>query len=212
MEEIIFTPVKSKTKIDVKKVLEFSKKLPKNIAIAYSIQFENQAKEVKNILKKNHNIEKIVQVLGCSMIEISKKTKAVLLVGSGKFHAVSLAYKINLPVYVLDNNKINLISKKDLEIFGKKEKYAYARFLNSNNVGVLISMKSGQNNLKRARELEKKYKQKSFYFFISDEVNLSETENFPDIDFWINTACPRMDMSFNNRSDILNFSDVEGFG
>ncbi|MFQ5531497.1 MAG: diphthamide synthesis protein [Candidatus Nanoarchaeia archaeon] len=209
MTKTIFIPAKSKTSLNKIKILEISKKLPKTIDMAYSIQFKDLAFQIKDILElQNHKIKKIVQVLGCSNPRFSKETQAVLLIGSGKFHAVSLAYETKLPIYILENKSFSKISSSDLEIFGKKQKSNQLRLLNSNNIGILVSTKPGQENLSRSLDLKKKLesKGKKVYMFINNSIDVKELENFPDVEVWINTACPRLDM---NSKDLLNIGDVE---
>ena len=184
------------------KIKELSKKLPKDLAIAYSIQYQELAFEIRKILT-NHNITSIIQILGCSQPKLPKNTKAVLLIGSGRFHAVSLAYETKLPVYILEKNQLTNISEKDIELYEKKNKASYVKFLNANNIGILISTKPGQENLKRALNLKKKLKKNS-YLFISNAINISEFENFA-LDAWVNTACPRLDMD----SSVININRIK---
>ena len=200
----LFIPAKIKSKVDKSKIFSLSKKLPKNIAIAYSVQYENQANEIKNIFSKNHKITKFVQVLGCSKPNFSKNTQAILLLSDGKFHGISLAIQTKFPVYVLENNQLTKISKKDIEIFEKKQKTSYVKFLNADKIGILISTKPGQQNLKKALELKKKIKNKKPYLFISNNINTSEFENF-GLNSWVNTACPRIDME---NSSIINTDKI----
>ena len=108
----LFISAKSKAKFKLPKF----EKLPKNLAIAYSIQFQKQAQEIKKILEKNHKITFFNQVLGCSLLNFSQNTEGVLLIGQGKFHATGLAIETKLPVYILEQNKISKISKKEIEI------------------------------------------------------------------------------------------------
>ncbi len=197
----IFIPAKSKATLNRSKIKELSKKLPKDLVIAYSIQYQELAFEIKRILT-NHNILKIIQVLGCSQPKLPKNTKAVLLIGSGRFHAVSLAYETKLPIYILEKNQLTKVSEKDIELYEKKNKASYVKFLNANNVGILISTKPGQENLQKALNLKKKLKKNS-YLFISNAINIHEFENF-GLDAWVNTACPRLDMD----SSVININKI----
>lgn len=199
MIKTLFIPAKSKTAPNKSKIKELSKKLPKNIVIAYSIQYKELAFEVKKILASK-NIIKIIQVLGCSRPKFPKKTKAVLLIGSGRFHAISLAYETKLPIYILEKNKLAKISEQDIESYKKKNKASYLKFLNAENIGVIVSTKPSQQNLQRALNLKHKLKKNS-YLFISNTINVSEFENF-GLDVWVNTACPRLDMDTN----VINIS------
>jgi len=199
----LFIPAKIKFEINAKKIFEL--KLPKRIAIAYSIQFQETASRIKKILSKNHEITQFIQVLGCSRPKFSKDTKAILLISSGKFHVVSLAYETNLPVYILESDKLRKISDEEIDLIRKKKKSSYVNFLNSEKVGVLISTKPGQENLKKSLSLNKIIKNKQTYYFISDEINTKEFENFSEIQSWVNTSCPRLDFD----SSVINLSDLE---
>lgn len=197
----IFIPAKSKFKINYN-LLE---KLPKNIAIAYSIQYENQAKIIKQHLSKTHNITNFFQVLGCSKPVFNKNCQAILFIGDGKFHALNLGLVTNLSIYIIERDKIIKIPKSDIIQLKQKTKSSYINFLNSDRIGILISIKPGQQNLKKAISIKNKLKGKKSYLFIANNLNISEFENFPNIQSWINTACPRMDMNSNKivNSDIL---------
>ena len=198
----IFIPAKSKSRVNSKKILEISKKLPNNIAITYSIQFQEIAKDIKKILSKKHKITSFIQVLGCSKPKFSK-TDAVLLIGSGRFHAISLACETKLPIYILEKHNLSKITNQDIEKLQKTKKAAYLKFLNANKLGILISTKPGQNRLKHALNIKDQIKKKS-YLFLSNNINTLEFENFT-IDSYINTGCPRLDMD----STIINIQDIK---
>lgn len=167
--------------------------LPKNLAIGYTIQYKSFAEKVKNELLKNYNIINFFQILGCSKPKNLEKADCILIVADGKFHAISIAYETKKQVYLLEKDKLIKIILEEIEIFEKKKKAAYLNFLNSEKIGILISTKPGQQRLGRALNLKKELKNKKVYFFLSNEINLKETENF-GLNFWINTACPRIDL------------------
>jgi diphthamide biosynthesis enzyme Dph1/Dph2-like protein len=196
----LFISVKINSEININKIQ--SLKLPKNIAIAYSIQYKEISLKIHKLLSKNHKIVLITQVLGCSRPKFPKDTQAILLISSGKFHAISLAAETNLPVYILESDNLTRISKEEIESFQRRKKASYLKFLNSKKIGILVSTKPGQENLKKALSL--KLKDKNFYLFISNEINTKEFENF-GISSFINTACPRLDLD----SSIINISDLD---
>ena len=200
----LFIKAKSRSKVNPKKILEISKKLPKNLAIAYSIQFEDIAKDIKNILSKDHKITSFIQVLGCSNPIFPKTTQAVLLIGSGRFHGVSLAYRTKLPIYILERNNLSKVTREEIEKLQKRQKAAYLKFLNSNKVGILVSTKPGQNRLKRALKLKKRIGKKT-YFFLANTINTMEFENFK-ISSYINTACPQLEL---DTSSIINMNRIK---
>jgi len=200
----IFIPAKSRETFDKNILSECSKVLLKNLAILYSVQYENIVKEIKFSLEKDHKITSFCQVLGCSKITFPKQTEAVLLIGSGKFHAISLASTSGLPFYVYEKGKMAKISEKEIESFNQRKKVAYTKFLASQKVGVLISTKPGQQNLTKALDLRKKINKKEIYFFLGDFLSIQEFENF-GLNSWINTACKRLDM---DSSAIINTEDL----
>ena len=209
MVKALFIPAQRKLKANKSKILEVSKQLPNDIAIAYSIQFKSLANEIKKILSKEHNIIGVIQVLGCSrplglsQPKFNKKIQAILLVGSGKFHAINLALQTDLPIYILEKDKLYKISEKDMQNIKQKQKAGYMKFLNAEKHGILVSTKPGQENLKQALSIKKELKKKS-YLFLANNIDTNEFENF-GLDSWINTACSRMDM---NDSRIINYKKI----
>jgi len=199
----IFIEAKSKQDLNKDLLIAESKKLPKKIAIAYSIQFKDTAYKIKQILSLDHKINTLSQILGCSKLKFSKDTQAVLLIGSGRFHAIALAYESKLPVFIYEGEKITKISNEEILNLEKKRKALYIKFLNSKDVGVLISQKPGQERIKRALALKEKFKDKNFYFFLDNNIAPSNFENF-GIKCFVNSACPRLDMD----NDVLNINDL----
>jgi len=198
----LFIPAKSKLNYNI----NLPKNLPKNMAIAYSIQYEELAKIITQKLSKNHTIYNIGQVLGCSKPIFPKSTQAILLISNGKFHAINLALWTGFPIYIIEENKITLISEQEIERLRQNKKAAYVNFLNSNKIGILISLKPGQHNLKKAISMKKQLTKKKSYLFIANNINVSEFENFPDIQSWVNTSCLRMDM---NSNKIVNLEEID---
>ncbi len=198
----IFIPAKINSEVNARKIQ--SLKLPENTAIAYSIQYKDIAKQICDILSKKYNITGLIQVLGCSKPKIPKDTDAILLISSGEFHAVSLAFETRLPIYILQSDKLRKISDEDVYAFEKQKLASYMKFLDSEKIGILISTKPGQENLKKAIDLRKKLKDKQSYLFLNNELDTRQFENFSEIQGWINTACPRLDF----EGFVFNIGDL----
>jgi 2-(3-amino-3-carboxypropyl)histidine synthase len=200
----IFIPAKNNLKLEDSDISALLKKLPKKIALAYSIQYKETAEKFKKILSKTHKIIGPVQVLGCSKPKFATNVDAILLIGSGKFHATSLAIETNFQVFILENNHLIEISSEEIKKFQEKKKVSYINFLNSDKVGILVSTKPGQENLKNALKLKKKLTDKKSYLFLSNNLDIREFENF-GLKSWVNTACPRLDM---NSNKVINASEL----
>ena len=173
--------------------------LPENISLAYSIQYKKLAEQFKEKLGKR--VKGFKQVLGCTKL---KSKYPILLVGSGKFHAIQLALQGN-EVYILEE-KISKLDEKEIEEIKAKRKTALMNFLSASKIGILVSIKPGQENLKQAlkikNELEKKRKEASV--FLADNIPIEELENY-NIQSWLNTSCPAL--TFDSR--ILNIRELE---
>jgi diphthamide biosynthesis enzyme Dph1/Dph2-like protein len=187
-----FIPVTIKKEPKYEKIGKLIKEIPeKKLALCFSNQFMEVSKKIYEKFPEKFVYK--TQVLGCSNPKFPKEVGGILIVGQGKFHSVSLAYESGLPTYILENNLIKKIKNEEIEKMKKKEKGAYLGYLNAKKIGILVSTKPGQERLKKAMEFKDKIKDKKVYIFISNNIDVSEFENF-DIDFWINTACPRMDL------------------
>jgi diphthamide biosynthesis enzyme Dph1/Dph2-like protein len=172
--------------------------LPDKLHILYSIQFKELAEEIAKHLGKR--VLAIEQVLGCSEI---KPKASLLLIGSGRFHAVNIAYSTKTPVYIYDG-KISQITQKDIQEYEKQQQAKLSLFLNAKKIGIIISTKKGQNSKVDISQLRYLYPDKEFYLFLADNINLLELENF-SIDFWVNTACPGLEL---DSKKIINIKKI----
>ncbi|MEM0465810.1 MAG: diphthamide synthesis protein [Candidatus Pacearchaeota archaeon] len=180
------------------------KKLPNKIFIVYSIQYKDIANQIKKHLEKNKiKVTGLKQILGCSKLNIKYP---ILIIGSGRFHAMNLMLQSN-EIYIFENNSLIKIPFKDIEIMRMRLKTSLLKFLSADNIGIIVSTKPGQANLDLAIKIKEKLKSKNknVFIFLSDNVDVSEFENF-DIDSWINTACKGLSY---NSPDIINYSDLK---
>lgn len=206
----IFVPCYSTSKLNEASFLKYSKQnFPREISIFYSIQYENLAKKAKKLLEKNNfKILNCNQILGCSRPLFENSPKTILLFSNGKFHAISLYYGTKIPVFLFDSNKFEKISSSQVSLLEQKKNKNLLKFLNSTKIGIIISTKPGQERynfvLNHLKILEKKYPEKKFFLFLSNMINTDEFQNF-DINCFISSACPRLDMTHN----ILHLNDLK---
>ena len=139
---------------------------------------------------------------------IFEKSDLILYVGDGMFHpkALLLAQKNNknfkpLVLYDPIQNKVTEVTKKSIEDQLKKAERNLKLYLNSNTIGILVTIKPGQQYLQAAKKLKDKLQQenKKAYIFIDDTIDLFNLENYHFIKAWVNTACPRI-----GTDDIVN--------
>ena len=173
-----------------------------NVAICYSNQFIQIAKKVSEKIDKN--ITGIIQVLGCSNPKFKPETEAIIIMGEGDFHPVSLAYESKLPTFVVQDTTLRTITEEEISRMEKKERGALLKYLTSDKVGILVTTKPGQYRLKKAIEFHHNLKEKKSYLFIDNHMDINQFENF-GLTCWVNTACPRMDLT---EGPIINLEKI----
>ena len=191
-----------------------TKTLPDKIGLVTTIQYLPEMKKVSDYLwKKGIKAALGGQVLGCdvsSVERIKDDISAFLYIGSGEFHPIGVALKTGKPVYSLhpESMKIRKIEESEIDKIRRKQKGMLAKFHNSNVIGVIITTKKGQSEvqggIKKIKEIEKRYPEKRFYHFLCDTLDFGSLENFPFIQAWVNTMCPRIMEDIN----ILNIQDL----
>jgi len=155
------------------------------------------------------------QVLGCDVsaaIKIQNKVDALLYIGSGRFHPIGVAINTKKDVFIF-NPATNIFSKldeKEIEKYKKNKKVRYVKFLHANNIGILVSTKLGQCSYKKAVGIKKNLegKGKKAFIFAFDTLNSNEMENFPFIDFWVNTACPRI-ANDEDKKNVIDMNELD---
>ncbi|MBU1976153.1 MAG: 2-(3-amino-3-carboxypropyl)histidine synthase subunit [Nanoarchaeota archaeon] len=179
--------------VNIKFPKEFIDDLPETIGLFTTAQYLNQLDHMKTQLEdagkhvklfKAKHTEVPGQILGCNIQEFTG-VQAILYVGDGSFHPKALAMKNDIPIF-----SYNPLSKKYEHITVKPRTGLIQAFNTAKSIGVLITTKPGQQKIEQALELGKRFPQKNFYFLIANEIN--NLENFPFIDFYVNTACPRI--------------------
>jgi len=203
--------IEAKSKIEIIPVIEKAlDKLPKRIGLVTTIQHLHQLAEAKEFLsKKGINALIAGQILGCdasSAVKIKDKVDAFLYIGSGEFHPVEIALETKKRTITANpfSGIIGEVKKEQIENIEKRQKGALMRFLSSDKIGILVSLKPGQNKLKQALKLKEKLekKGKEAYIFVADNLDLKQCENFPFIQSWVNTACPRI---ADDKPGVLNY-------
>lgn len=203
----------------IKLAEEAIKQLPKELALLTTIQFMDSFEGIKKQLEDSGIEVKVFQgkhtkypgqILGCETMKYD--ASAFLYIGDGLFHPQALMMENNKPVFAYDprNEKLVRIEEEDIEKIKKKIKGAILKFLDSKEIGIIITTKPGQNQSKKAEQLKEKFKDKNCYFFMCDNVDFGQLENFPFIEVWVNTACPRIAIDEQEKFNkpVVNVDDI----
>ncbi len=198
--------IDAKSEVEVKLDEASLKKLPKKIGILTTIQHLHKINDVE---KQIPNSILGGQVLGCDASaakKIKDKVDAFLYIGSGDFHPIEIVTETGKEVFCFNpfTRQMKTIGKEAIEKHEKRKQGALIRFLSSEKIGILVSTKPGQNRMKDAVKLAEK-KDKQYYIFAFDTLNIMDLENFPFIEAWVNTACPRI---AEGKKGIINIEDL----
>jgi len=200
-----------------------AKQLPRKIGLATTVQFLNHVDEIKKFLQdsgKEIYIDKMRQkyegqLLGCDQggaEKIKDRVDAFLYVGTGVFHPLGIAINIDKDVFCYDpiHATMSKVDSEQVKKYNAKRKGAYMKFLQATEIGILVSLKPGQNNFKKAVELKKQLKGKNCYIFAFDTLDFWQIENFPFIQCWVNTACNRILDDYEKfPKPLVDLSDIE---
>ena len=227
-------PYTGEVKLTTKTIDYLKKKKYKAVGLYASVQFCNQLDRVKEQLQQQgmaistsqpDRTHVPSQLLGCDIyhnsLQLSSKEQqkidCYLYIGDGKFHPLALAYlqkdhQTMKEIVCHDplRNHLVIMGIKDIAAVLKRYKGALMKFFTAKNVGVIITIKPGQEQLKPSFFLEKKFPQKKFYYFIDNVISFGQLENFNFIDVWVNSACPRIGLDDQEqfRRGVINLNDA----
>ena len=157
------------------------------------------------------------QVLGCDISaakSIENEVDAFVFLGTGKFHPLAAAAAVDKPVFIANPhlNHIEEITAAEIRRFHNRKAASVSKVLSARNIGILTTVKPGQNRLGLAIKLRKQLdgQGKNAFVFLSDTMNPAQMRNFSKIDAWVNTCCPRLaeDVELFGRP-IANWRDLK---
>jgi len=199
-------------RIPIKRVVEKAIRLLKpwrRIGLVTTIQHIRRLDEAKRILSsagKDVHIGEGCgglypgQVLGCNYLNaktVASEVEAFLFLGGGRFHPLGLALATMKPVvaadpfeekvYSLDAYARRILRRRWAEIEEARGAEIY---------GVIVGLKPGQKRLEEAFEVRDMLKRegKKPYLLALREITAPSLSQFPIIEAYINTACPRISL------------------
>jgi len=217
----VFLQTRYTGKVDLRKIAVY--KLPKKLGLVTTTQFLGKIDEIKKYLEANGKevfIDKEKQrndgqLLGCDVgaaVKIQDNVDAFLYVGSGEFHPLGVALNSKKEVFTFNpvSGVFNKLNEEEIEKYKKSKKARYVKFLSAENIGIMVTIKPGQYSYNKAKEIKKKLEEKGkkCFIFVFDTLDANEMENFPFIDFWINTACPRI-ADDRDKKNVIDMNELE---
>ena len=216
-EQIPTIYVEARATVKVDEALEQSLPLLSNytkIGLATSVQHLqalNQARELliragkTVIIGDSGQMGYGGQVSGCNysnVKSIADEVEAFLFVGGGLFHAIGIALSTSKPTFIADpyDNRAFAINDEAQKII-KKRWACIEEAQGAKTFGVLVGLKPGQKRLDQAlsvKALAEKHG-KAAYLLAVREINPETLLEFPSIDAYVNTACPRISLDASGK-------------
>ena len=204
--------IEARALVDVNKTLEKALQLLNGyskIGLATSVQHLRTLNEVHEFLVRSGktviigetgHVGYAGQVIGCdysSVKSIVDEVEAYLFVGGGIFHALGIALITSKLTVVVDpyDNRVFSLSEFAQKLL-KQHWVCIERARNAKNIGILIGLKPGQKHLEVAMKVKTLIEKhgKTAYLLAIREVTPESLLDFPTIDAYVNTACPRISL------------------
>ena len=140
------------------------------------------------------------QILGCNYSNakaVSREIDAFLFIGGGKFHALGIALVTAKPTIVADPYENNAFSIDDAVTVILKKRWANIHEAEeAKKIGILVGLKAGQKRLDQALKIKRLVENagKKATLLALREITPEALMQFPTIDAFINTACPRLSL------------------
>jgi 2-(3-amino-3-carboxypropyl)histidine synthase len=220
--------IEVKTIISIKEAM--TKALPyleswNKIGLVTTVQHVDQLDEAKSLLESagktvfvgNEGYVKYPgQVLGCDFRNaqsVSENVEAFVFVGGGRFHAIGLALATGKSTVIVDPYEQIAYSVDEQVRRVLMQRWAnISEAKKARTFGVLVSLKCGQMRLKEAIKLKEKLDQKGLaaMLFAAREITPRTLMQFPRIEAFVNTACPRLslDDAPNFGKPILSINEL----
>ena len=155
------------------------------------------------------------QVIGCdfsNVKSIAADVDAFLFIGGGKFHALGVALATGKSTVVADPYAGTAYSVSEEVQKILKQRYACIEEAGrAKTFGVLVSLKPGQKHLEEAVRIKEAVEKmgKTACLFALKEVMPEALMEFPTVDAYVNTACPRisLDDASKFRKPVLTVSE-----
>ena len=145
------------------------------------------------------------QVIGCdysNVKSIANDVEAFLFIGGGHFHALGIALSTSKPTIVADPYE-----KRAYAVDSEAQKILKQRWASieeakkARTFAVFVGLKPGQKRLDEALGLKEKLEKsgKTAYLFAVREILPEVIMEFPTVEAYVDTACPRISLDDASR-------------
>lgn len=187
------------------------------ICLATTVQFLDSLKTARKFLTqkgKKIYVSGSGQLLGCDTLGAESLDKIVdcyLFLGSGTFHPLGLAVKVEKPVLMLNFESGDLVNLETEQNAYKKIRAAHIeKARDCSRFGILVSTKPGQLKIKTAEHVKKMLDSigKKSWILVMNDITPEKLLGLR-LDCLVDCACPRITEDFKMfKKPILHPEDV----
>ena len=215
---------KSNVRDAVKKALPLLKDY-KKIGLVTTVQHVHKLNKAREELLKagktveigdTRHVKYAGQVTGCDLSNanaIAKEVDAFLFVGGGRFHPIGVALATAKPTIAADPyEKTAFAVEEEVNKILKQRWAQICLAKKAGKFGVLVGLKSGQIKLETAIKVKRKLEAtgKHAILLALREITPEALLQFPDIEAFVNTACPRvsLDDALRFNRPVITFNEA----
>ncbi len=204
--------IEAKAELSTKEALQ--KALPllaswQHIGLVTTVQHVDMLGDAKDALLRSGKVVSVGdvgrlkyagQVIGCdysNATAVRKDVDAFLFVGGGRFHALGVELATSKPTVVADPYEQRAYSVDVQAQRIRKQRWgSIQKAIQSEHFGVLIGLRTGQYRTEIALEIKDKLRKagKQTTLLAIRELTPDSLMEFPSIDAYVNTACPRISL------------------
>jgi 2-(3-amino-3-carboxypropyl)histidine synthase len=156
------------------------------------------------------------QVTGCDYSNakaVSNDVEAFLFVGGGKFHAIGATLATGKPTIIADPYEKRAYAIDNVVQRILKQRWAsICEAKKAETLGVLIGLKIGQKRVEEAMKLKEEWERggRKAILLALKEISPEALMQFPGIDAFVNTACPRVSLDDASRflKPVVTFNEA----
>lgn len=209
--------IEAKAKVSVKTAVK--KALPylkpwKRIGLVTTVQHAHKVDEARKVLLEAGKtvtvgdagrLKHAGQIIGCDYSNakaVSKDVEAFLFFGGGKFHAVGVALATAKPTIVADPYEKRAFSIDDEAAKMLRKRWANIQEAeHAMEIGIIMGLKAGQKRVDQALKIKNLIggAGKKATLLALKEITPEALMQFPVIDAFVNTACPRLSLDDAER-------------
>jgi 2-(3-amino-3-carboxypropyl)histidine synthase len=211
-EQIPTVYVEARANVTVAEAVEKSLQLLRiygKIGLATTVQHVQTLDEAREILVRSGKtvvvgdagrVNYAGQVIGCdysNVRSVANDVDAFLFIGGGRFHALGIALTTSKPTIIADpyENRAFSINEEAQKIL-KQRWFSVKEAKHAKTFGVLVGLKLGQKHLYDALKIKEIAEKngKTVFLFAIREILPEALMEFPSVDAYVNTACPRVSL------------------